>query len=612
MAPDKPLPYNDEFSSTEEYIAELLEFSASSELFQALCGGVHIVDYFTIGAGPFYDVLPTSWHPYLFACDIMSFVRLLATGRPDDSRSEDEIQPPQSLIDYVHSIHRLSMTRKPSSCKVTGRETLPRTISIGMKQKKIHEVVNFAEYVKRLSGDIQEGGGDAISHYVDFGSGQNYLGRALAAEPYNLRVVAVEGRDHNVAAAKGKDVNSGLIKKPKVMRNKKIWEQIKKIRKHEDTEDPESIRKAIEAIEGSEAYDFRPRNVLGLKWDGVEKGKGHVQYVSGRLDSGDLTDVIANIERHPPSQEDSAVAGAQAERERALKLMAISIHSCGNLSHYGIRSLIMNDDVRAIAIVGCCYNLLTEKLGPPTYKQPLLRPTLQALNGRLRRESDKFDPQGFPMSERLSTYGAGGQGVRLNITARMMACQALPNWSELDSESFFQRHFFRALLQKIFLDRGVVRKIRHDGGDPETVEEPQNGEVSSSSTTFNISTNPVAIGTLGKHCYKSFVAYVRGAVKKLSTTEDFKLYANVMEEKMSDITDEEILSYEKAYMPRKKELSALWSMMAFSAMAVESIIVTDRWCFLKENSDVVKDAWVEPVFDYKQSPRNLVVVGIKR
>jgi hypothetical protein len=109
-----------------------------------------------------------------------------------------------------------------------------------------------------------------------------------------------------------------------------------------------------------------------------------------------------------------------------------------------------------------------------------------------------------------------------------------------------------------------------------------------------------------------FVAYVRGAIKKLSTTEDYKLYANVMEEKMSDITDEEILGYEKAYMPRKKELSALWSMMAFSAMAIESIIVADRWCFLKENSDVVKDAWVEPVFDYKQSPRNLVVVGIKR
>jgi hypothetical protein len=27
---------------------------------------------------------------------------------------------------------------------------------------------------------------------------------------------------------------------------------------------------------------------------------------------------------------------------------------------------------------------------------------------------------------------------------------------------------------------------------------------------------------------------------------------------------------------------------------------------------LVKDCWVEAVFDYQQSPRNLVVVGIKR
>jgi hypothetical protein len=52
--------------------------------------------------------------------------------------------------------------------------------------------------------------------------------------------------------------------------------------------------------------------------------------------------------------------------------------------------------------------------------------------------------------------------------------------------------------------------------------------------------------------------------------------------------------------------------MAFSAGVVESLIVVDRWLYLKEHEDLVRDCWVEPVFDYKQSPRNLVVVGIKR
>ena len=51
--------------------------------------------------------------------------------------------------------------------------------------------------------------------------------------------------------------------------------------------------------------------------------------------------------------------------------------------------------------------------------------------------------------------------------------------------------------------------------------------------------------------------------------------------------------------------------MAFSATVVESLIVTDRWLFLRQHTDLVRQCWVEAVFDYKESPRNLVVVGVK-
>jgi hypothetical protein len=252
---------------------------------------------------------------------------------------------------------------------------------------------------------------------------------------------------------------------------------------------------------------------------------------------------------------------------------------------------------------------MTEKLGPPTYKHAFLRPTLQAVNGRLARESEKHDPQGFPMSQKFSTYE--GDGVRLNITARMMACQAPQNWTEKESAGFFSRHFYRAVLQKIFLDRGVVKKVRHtdDQGKPQESTAASNKDDSES--PFNISTNPVIIGSLRKASYGSFKSYVRGAVEKLTTNNDYKQYAEVMQEKMGGMTDEEIERYEALYLPRKKELCAVWSLMAFSAMAVESLIVSDRWTFLKEHDDLVRHAWVETVFDYEQSPRNLVVVGVK-
>ncbi|ENH64693.1 hypothetical protein FOC1_g10013969 [Fusarium oxysporum f. sp. cubense race 1] len=530
MIPENPLPFNGNFSSPEEYIDELLKFVRTSETFQILCGGVHILDFFTIEPGLFHYAIPKEWHAFILSRSLMEFLDLLMRDDLDNLKLEGE-QPPASLIDYIRTVRSLSLGRSftPPSEKLP---VLPRSVAVGMNVKKTHEVTNFADYLARLSEDISSQCGYEISHYVDF---------------------AVEGRENNVTAARGLDVSSGLAVKPKVMRNKKLWTKI-------------------------------------LEARGPD----------GRLETGDLADVIAQIN-----------PGSQTEDEKKdLSLMAMSIHSCGNLSHFGIRSLVLNPDIRAVAIVGCCYNLMTEKLGPPTYKHAFLRPTLQAVNGRLVRESEKHDPQGFPMSQKFSAYQ--GDGVRLNITARMMACQAPQNWTEKESAGFFSRHFYRAVLQKMFLDRGVVKKVRHTGSQGESQADTAASTQDDSESPFDISTNPVIIGSLRKSCYGSFKSYVRGAVEKLTTNNEYKQYADVMQEKMGDISDEEIERYEALYMPRKKELCAVWSLMAFSAMAVESLIVSDRWTFLKEHDDLVRHAWVETVFDYEQSPRNLVVVGVKR
>jgi hypothetical protein len=81
--------------------------------------------------------------------------------------------------------------------------------------------------------------------------------------------------------------------------------------------------------------------------------------------------------------------------------------------------------------------------------------------------------------------------------------------------------------------------------------------------------------------------------------------------RMAGITEEEVKRYEAEYWPRKKHLSVTWALMAFSSALVEALIVVDRWQFLREH-DSVKDCWVEPVFEYSESPRNLAVIGIKK
>lgn len=580
MKPETPLPYPDCWAGPEEYVESLLEFATTSAIFRTLCGGVHILDFFTSEPGLFQTIVPEDWQAYLVRNEPMQLLDVLM--RKDlDLLAEDE-RPPESLAQYIKDIRRFRLARD-----FAHQEKLPkltRQVAVGMKPKKIHEVSNFASYISGLAEDFTDICGDNITHFVDFGSGQNYLGRALASAPYNKHIVAVEGREHNITGAKALDTLAGLAEKEKVMRNKKLWQQRLNGKLAE-----QEMASSLEISEES-AVDFRPRRDLEAVYT-PEEGKGFIHYISGRLESGDLSDVVGQLEAAP---------SLNVQEAKDLRLMAISIHSCGNLSHHGIRSLVLNPRVRAVAIVGCCYNLMTEKLGPPTYKHPLMRPTPQPINGRVIRESAKCDPHGFPMSERLCTYKE--TGVRLNITARMMACQAPQNWGEEDSDDFFSRHFYRAVLQKVFLDKGVIQKIYHD---PDIKPEKD-------STPFNTSTNPIIIGSLRKACYRTLNSYIRGAIVKLTTHSDYHEQCEVVSEKMGDMMDDEIASYEQRYRHRKRELSAIWSLMAFSAGVVESLIVTDRWLFLKQHTDLVEQCWVESVFDFKESPRNLVVVGIKK
>lgn len=591
MPPSKPLPCSDEFATPEEYVEELLDFMTTSDTFQILCGAVHVVDFFITEPGLFYAALPQEWHEFLLSQDEMRLLDFFVRDDLDTATFEGGKTPPESLVKYIRTIRKLALRREVKT--PTDEASLPpltRTVSVGMNPKKIHEVKSFADYVSRLSKDIARDADDEVTHFVDFGSGQNYLGRALASAPYNRRVVAVEGRQNNVDQAKTFDTQSGLAVKPKILRNKKLWNQILEV-VGPDKNDPEKLAAAIREVAGDgDGDNFRKIGGEEMTYK-AEEGKGLLQYISGRLENGDLSDVISKIDH----------GDADGEEKKRLKLMAISIHSCGNLSHYGIRSLLLNPDIHAVAIVGCCYNLVTEKLGPPTYKHGYLRPSLQAVNGRVVQESDRRDPQGFPMSERLSTYR--GRGVRANITARMMACQAPQNWTAAESDVFFTRHFYRAVLQKIFLDRGAVHEVLYNPEDDEDV---------SKLGPFQKSTSPLAIGTLPKRSYHGGLGeYIRAVVRKLTTSTDYKKFADVMQDTMADITDEEIQGYLDRFGSRKKELCIVWSLMAFSATLIEALMVTDRWLWLKEQ-DGVEDAWVETVFEFRQSPRNMVIVGVKK
>ncbi|KAK5119897.1 hypothetical protein LTR85_007223 [Meristemomyces frigidus] len=585
MGPERPLPHSDAFANSEAYVESILDFVGNNALLRTLCGGVHVLDFFTSDPALYDRVIPQDWRDFFGGHIIHDILDLLMREDLDQFQASDEGEkrwrdgpaPPQSLIDYIETVRKHLLLREPAGSQCARNramkptQKMARHVAVGMNVKKVHEIGLFAHYLNDLTETISSSTDSEISHLVDFGSGQNYLGRALASEPYNKRIVAIESKSHNAERAKEYDIMAKLATKKLIMRNKKAFRaglEGPGMPASLPTPPPEP------ATSESEEQQAKLNGTLDPTIELSGNAKGKIQYVEHRIEDGDLSAVIARIDSPTP------------------RLMVMSLHSCGNLVHHGLRSLLLNPAVKAVAMVGCCYNLVTERLGPATYKLPELRPTTHG-HARLERTGEACDPNGFPMSDRLCNYN-NGDGIRLNITARMMAVQAPQNWGEKDSEGFFTRHFYRALLQRIFLDRGVVG--------------PPSESNAGGSPAGHSSGTPIILGSLSKSCYVNFVAYVRGALTKLYTdAEKGDSYYN----KMAGLTDEDIEGYYERFRQRKKDLSVVWSLMAFSAGVIEATIAVDRWLWLREQ-ERIGEAWVEAVFDYGLSPRNLVVVGVKK
>ncbi|KAM5442266.1 hypothetical protein MferCBS31731_002640 [Microsporum ferrugineum] len=632
----QPLPLSSEWASPDAYLDSLLSFATRTEIFKNFCGGVHILDFLIREPDLYLSVVPEDWREFFARHEILDILDLLMREdiRPFlNTQSEEEHLtwrdgpvPPRSLVEYIHNIRRHSLRREftpvseqPDINRPVGKKGIPYHVFIGMKPKKCHEVENFSKYVASLTEDVDRirGEEEGISHIVDFGSGQNYLGRALVSPPYNRHVIAIERRHNDIASAKRKDIRAKVAEKTIVMRNKKEHRaKMRAVAVLDDETTIKSVSGSDDATMGTPGKkeenpadlatilliaDTRADAGSGEKeLETTRSGpKGSLDYVEHEIRDGYLEPIIKHITGAPESDvEQDKASTNDSTSTPASRVMVVSLHSCGNLVHHGIKSLILNPSVVAIAMIGCCYNLMTERLGPATYKLPSLR----LPNSRLQQTSSSCDPHGFPMSRHFEQYKhETGEGIRLNITARMMAVQAPYNWGNEDSEAFFTRHFYRALLQRVLVDYEVV---------------PVPGRTSSGDTTgrpevaadAEIPGCPLIVGSLRKSAFLSFTAYARAAVAKLVHDP---LYGDVIKERVEGLPDHTLEEYVARYQPAKKNLSVVWSLMAFSASVVESMIVTDRWLYLREQ-EVVKDAWVEPVFEYSQSPRNLVVVGVKK
>ncbi|XP_058529192.1 probable methyltransferase-like protein 25 isoform X2 [Ochotona princeps] len=150
--------------------------------------------------------------------------------------------------------------------------------------------------------------------------------------------------------------------------------------------------------------------------------------------------------------------------------------------------------------------------------------------------------------------------------ARMSACLALERvevGQGLPTESLF----YRAVLQVIIKDcYGITKCEQH-------------------------------VGKIYSKC-SSFLDYVRKSLRKLGLDD-------------SKLPEDLIMDYYKKYKPRMNELEAFNMLKVVLAPCIETLILLDRLCYLKEQEDVTWSALVK-LFDPVASPRCYAVVALKK
>ncbi|KAF6811312.1 hypothetical protein CMUS01_13294 [Colletotrichum musicola] len=175
-------------------------------------------------------------------------------------------------------------------------------------------------------------------------------------------------------------------------------------------------------------------------------------------------------------------------------------------------------------------------------------------------------PDGFPISSKMRA-----RDVALSATALMTGCQAPNNWERAvltkEESAYSRRRFYRALLEKVFYDKGI-----------------------------ELDKENRPIWGVRKGDTASFTSFASRAMDCLGIDR-------------SKISEEELRAYEEQYKGHDGKVAILWTLSVLCCKVVESVIALDRYWVLAENGG--RNVDVLPIFDYRISPRNLMLVADK-
>ncbi|KAG5460614.1 MAG: methyltransferase domain-containing protein [Olpidium bornovanus] len=290
-----------------------------------------------------------------------------------------------------------------------------------MNDKKLHEVgishaARFCQ-VSRLSELVWRLATEkGIKAVVDVGAGQGYLSRALAYE-HGLDVLAVDSDTVQTCGAQKTQAR-----------------------------DQSKFRSMLDetADEGGVLLSF-----LAARWPVGTQAAGRIgslRHITCHVSTSTIADTLREdllMLRKPDfaGWNDSSISEQPPKCVHPADYLLTGLHACGNLTPDILRLFATEREAGAVAVVGCCYNFLTEVFDHESSGGT--EPTVPGPPGA----SPSHGHPGFPMSR----FGIDC-GFRLGVRARQLACQVPMRWESKAEESreAFRRNFFRAALQVAF------------------------------------------------------------------------------------------------------------------------------------------------------------------
>lgn len=243
------------------------------------------------------------------------------------------------------------------------------------------------------------------------------------------------------------------------------------------------------------------------------------------------------------------------------------LHTCGNLAPLALQWFVSSPGFRAVANVGCCYNLCTERYDSPNPADAVIGQS-KALVCTSVGETEAHDPR-FPMSTYLFS-----RRVSLGFSARTTASLSVRGWfaNEQAATRQYTRIFYRALFQ-------LMLRLLHLVSSEERVQ----------------------LGRFGKNAAVDFVQYSKLALERMGVASEMRP------------SDEWLKKFYGDHAWLFLRVKWLWTFRALMGEVYESLILMDRYKYLLERSTHGKERLfkvsLQPIFCPEISPRNFALIA---